>query len=121
MFSPISVLKESIVTDGLVLWVDANDKTSYPGSGTIWKDLTTNGYTGTLTNGPTYSSTDGGSIVFDGVDDHVTTGETLNPIAYGLFADVSTTWSVSSWFLPPNFRIHPTPSSRRERSSSSSK
>jgi hypothetical protein len=33
--------------------------------------VTTSGLQGFLTNGPTYSSTDGGSIVFDGVDDYV--------------------------------------------------
>jgi hypothetical protein len=60
-----------IVTDGLVLAVDAADRNSYPGSGTTWTDLSGNGYNGTLTNGPTFSSANGGSIVFDGVDDVV--------------------------------------------------
>jgi hypothetical protein len=61
----------SIVTNGLVLALDAGNTKSYPGSGTTWTDLSGNGRNGTLTNGPTYSSSDGGSIVFDGVDDHV--------------------------------------------------
>ena len=60
-----------IVTDGLVLALDAADRNSYPGSGTNWFDLSGNGNTGTLTNGPTYSSANGGSLVFDGVDDYV--------------------------------------------------
>jgi len=63
-----------IVTDGLVLHLDAGNSTSYPGSGTTWTDLSGNGYNGTLTNGPTYSSADGGSIVFDGSNDYVTLG-----------------------------------------------
>jgi hypothetical protein len=58
-----------IVTDGLVLCLDAANTKSYPGSGTTWTDLSSNGNTGTLTNGPTYSSDNFGSIVFDGVDD----------------------------------------------------
>jgi hypothetical protein len=58
-----------IVTDGLVLALDAGNTKSYPGSGTTWTDLSGNGNNGTLTNGPTYSSDDGGSIVFDGVND----------------------------------------------------
>ena len=60
-----------IVTNGLVLFLDANNTNSYPGSGTSWYDLSGNGNTGTLTNGPTFSSANGGTIVFDGVDDYV--------------------------------------------------
>ena len=62
-----------IVTNGLVLALDAGNTKSYPGSGTAWTDLSGNGNHGTLTSGPTYSSTNGGSIVFDGVDDYVST------------------------------------------------
>jgi hypothetical protein len=61
-----------IVTDGLVLHLDAGNSTSYPGSGTTWTDLSGNGNTGTLVNGPTYSSANGGSIVFDGANDRIT-------------------------------------------------
>jgi len=61
------------ITDGLVLCLDAGNSKSYPGSGTTWTDLSGNGNTGTLTNGPTYSSANGGSIVFDGTDDVVNT------------------------------------------------
>ncbi len=65
-----------IVTDGLVFAVDAADKNSYPGSGTTWYDLSGNGNDGTLTNGPTFDSGNGGSIVFDGTNDYVDTGYT---------------------------------------------
>ena len=61
-----------IVTDSLLLYLDAGNSTSYPGSGTTWTDLSGNGNTGTLINGPTYSSANGGSIVFDGINDLVT-------------------------------------------------
>jgi hypothetical protein len=54
-----------------VLNLDAGSKRSYPGTGTSWLDLSGNGNTGTLTNGPTYSSANGGAIVFDGVNDTV--------------------------------------------------
>jgi len=56
----------SIVTDGLVLNLDAGFVSSYPRTGTTWTDLSGNGNNGTLVNGPTFS---GDSIVFDGVDD----------------------------------------------------
>ena len=59
-----------IVTDELVLALDAGNTKSYPGSGTTWTDLIGSN-NGTLTNGPTYSSDDGGSIVFDGSNDYV--------------------------------------------------
>ena len=60
-----------VVTDGLVLALDAADRNSYPGSGTTWTDLSTSSRNGTLTNGPTYSSANGGSIVFDGSNDYI--------------------------------------------------
>lgn len=66
----------AIVTSGLVLCLDAANKVSYPGSGTSWYNLSGTINTGTLTNGPTFSQANGGSIVFDGVDDYVTTSNT---------------------------------------------
>ena len=62
---------KSIVTDGLILYLDAANKKSYPGSGTAWSDLSGNTNTGTLTNGPTFDSSNNGSINFDGTDDLV--------------------------------------------------
>jgi hypothetical protein len=64
-----------IVTDGLVLCLDAANRKSYPGSGTVWRDLAGSN-NGTLTNGPTFSNANGGSIVFDGVNDLVSLGST---------------------------------------------
>jgi len=64
-----------IVSDGLVLNLDAGWYPSYSGSGTTWKDIkgTNNG---TLTNGPTFNSANGGSIVFDGTNDYAGTNYT---------------------------------------------
>ena len=61
----------SIVTNGLILNLDAGNASSYPGSGTNWTDLTGNGNNGTLINGVGYSSLNNGSLVFDGVNDWV--------------------------------------------------
>ena len=63
-----------VVVEGLVLALDAGNSKSYPGSGTTWTDLSGRGNNGTLTNGPTYSSANGGSLVFDGSDDYVNCG-----------------------------------------------
>lgn len=72
----------TIVTSGLVLNLDAGFRPSYSTSGTTWNDTSPSGNNGTLTNGPTYSSTDGGSIVLDGTDDYVDIGgpSSLNTI-----------------------------------------
>ena len=69
--NPYSLAAAGIVTSGLALHLDAGDPASYPGSGTTWTDLTGNGRNGTLTNGPTFDSGNGGSIVFDGTNDFV--------------------------------------------------
>ena len=54
--------------------MDAGFTPSYPTTGTTWYDVGPNGYNGTLLNGPTYSSSNGGSIVFDGSDDGIDGG-----------------------------------------------
>jgi len=79
-----------IVTDGLVLCLDAGNAKSYPGSGTTWSDLSGNGNNGSLVNGPTYSSSNGGSISFDGSNDEVIcTNNTSVQITVG---------TISAWF-----------------------
>jgi hypothetical protein len=83
-----------IITDGLVLYLDAANTRSYPGSGTAWNDLSRSGNNGTLTNGPTFSSGNGGSIVFDGADDYVQTSNTSfnsSTIAVSVWINRSTT------------------------------
>jgi hypothetical protein len=67
----VHIATKGVVQSGLVLNLDAGVSASYPGSGTTWTDLSGNGNNGTLINGPTYSSTNGGSIVFDGNNDTV--------------------------------------------------
>jgi hypothetical protein len=61
--------RNSIVTDGLVFYVDAGNEDSYAGSGTTWSDLVGDN-NGTFSATPTTDSANGGSIVFDGVDDY---------------------------------------------------
>ena len=64
----------NIIKDGLVLNLDAAKVDSYPGSGTVWRDIAGGVITGSLINGPTFDSTNGGSIVFDGSNDYVDCG-----------------------------------------------
>jgi len=71
-----------IVTDGLVLALDAANSKSYPGSGTTWFDLSGQGNHFTLFNGPTYSSENFGALVFDGVNDYACSTSTLDLSTY---------------------------------------
>jgi len=70
----------NIVRSGLVLNLDAANPRSYvpPYNTTTWRDLSGNNNNGTLINGPTFNSNNGGSIVFDGVNDYVELGNVLN-------------------------------------------
>lgn len=63
---------QKIITDGLVLNLDAAQLRSYPTTGTTWTNLSGNNNNVTLVNGPTFNSSNGGSIVFDGVNDYLT-------------------------------------------------
>lgn len=62
-----------IVTDGLVFYLDAANTKSYVSGSTSWYDLSVNDNNGTLINGPTFNSGNGGSIVLDGIDDYCST------------------------------------------------
>ena len=86
-----------ISTDGLVLCLDAANPKSYPGSGTTWTDLSGNGNNGTLTNGPTYNSANGGSLVFDGSNDSI-----LTPLT-GTYTQIS--FDFWGFFDYPNLNI----------------
>jgi hypothetical protein len=62
-----------IVTNGLVLNLDAANRKSFVSGSTSWFDLSGGNNTGTLTNGPTYSISDGGSISFNGSTNFIST------------------------------------------------
>ena len=58
-----------IVTDGLILCLDAADRKSYPGTGTTWTDRSGRGNNGTLGADIGFSSSNGGYFTFDGASD----------------------------------------------------
>jgi len=84
-----------IVTNGLVLHLDAADKKSYPGSGNIWYDLTQNNNRFTLFNTPSFSSSNGGNIVFNGSAQYANSTSALNLSTYDQI-------TVEVWFKPSN-------------------
>jgi hypothetical protein len=79
-----------VITDGLVLYLDAANQYSYVSGSTSWNDISRGGNNGTLVNGPTYSSANGGSIVFDGTNDYVS-------IPYSNIISTPTSFTLSIW------------------------
>lgn len=83
-----------IITDGLVLSLDASDRNSYVSGSTTWGDLAGNN-NGTLTNGPSFSSNgNASSIVFDGVDDYIA-------LPNGLLSGTSN-FTINQWIQSTN-------------------
>ena len=60
-----------LVTDGLILNLDSTNTSSYPGTGTVWSDLSGEGNHFDLVNSPTFSTDDGGTIITDGTNDYI--------------------------------------------------
>ena len=78
--------------NGLVLYLDAGDSNSYSGTGNQWFDISGNNNTGTLQNSPTYSSSDGGTLSFNGSSQYVTFNTPAN-IPLG-----NSNYTISVWF-----------------------
>lgn len=76
-----------IVSDGLAFYLNAGILKSYARSGATWSDLSGSNNRGTLTNGPTYASDNGGYIILDGVDDVI---NFASPV-------ISNQWTLSYW------------------------
>jgi hypothetical protein len=85
-----------IPTSGLSLYVDAGKASSYSGSGNQWNDLSGNNNTGTLQNSPTYSSSNGGILTFNGSNQYTTFNSPVNiPIG-------NSNYTISVWFNAAN-------------------
>jgi hypothetical protein len=83
-----------IVTNGLVLALDAANPKSYVSGSTNWFSLGNPTLSGSLTNGPTFNSGNRGSIVFDGVNDYVSLTsdlvlDTTKPFTITLFFNLN--------------------------------
>jgi hypothetical protein len=73
------------VTDGLVLYLDAANRKSYPGTGTGWFDLSGQNNNGTLVNGVSFSSVNNGVFVLDGTNDYIDVPINLTSTTYTVF------------------------------------
>jgi hypothetical protein len=81
----------AIVTNGLVMNLDAGFTPSYPTTGTTIYDISSGGNNGTLVNGPTFNSANSGSISFDGSDDYATANLPSSFLGNPVF-------SIGGWF-----------------------
>jgi len=88
----VNVDVSNIVTSGLTLYLDAGFTPSYPKSGTTWTNLSSSANTGTLINGPSYDSANGGSISFDGTNDYMSV-PSLSGTSFP-----QTTGTISLWY-----------------------
>ena len=61
---------QKIVTDGIVFYLDAANRKSYPGTGTTWYDLSGNGINASLNNTVTYEANYQGAMSFNDTDDY---------------------------------------------------
>lgn len=82
----------------LVLWYDAGDTNSYPGTGTTVTDLGPSNVSAVLVN-TTYSSNDGGKFVFDGSGDWI--GTNSDTIGYPWIVGTGD-FSIECWVRPNN-------------------
>ncbi len=80
----------NIVTNGLVLYLDAANYLSYTSGSTVWRDLSSSNNSGSLINGPTFNTGSAGSIVFDGTNDYCIFGSSIIP--------TTSNWTYSSFF-----------------------
>jgi hypothetical protein len=94
-----------IVTDGLVLSLDASDTNSYPGSGTAWRDLSGRNNNCSLVNGATFNTTNGSGISLDGVNDIISVPKTLNGFTYNIHYDLN--WTIECWMYTATYDALP--------------
>lgn len=78
----------SIVTNNLQFYYNFGNGNCFPNTNTTVTDLSGQANNGTLTNGPTYSSTHNGIINFDGINDYI-----LGPIK-----NIGSAGTLSVWF-----------------------
>ena len=71
-----SFVGPDIVDDGLDYLIDAGSTRSYPGTGTTVNSLAGSA-TSTMYNGVLFSTSNGGTFVFDGSDDYIKTTDVL--------------------------------------------
>jgi hypothetical protein len=75
----------TIITNGLILFLDATNSSSYSGSGTTWTDLSGNSNNGTLVNGPVYTASPGYFTFNLANDRYASTSGTISSLSTATF------------------------------------
>jgi len=84
----------SLVTDGLIIYLDANNSSSYAGTGSTWYDLSGNGRHASLISSPTYEGFGLGKYLsFDGSTNYATIPYTITDNSF----------TVSLWYYSKVF------------------
>lgn len=94
-----------IVTDGLVLYLDAANPYSYVSGSTAWNDISRSQLSGSLVNGPTFNSANGGSIIFNGTNNFGYISNSFNSytnFTVGFFIRINTTTNHRGIFCVKN-------------------
>ena len=93
-FNPFTgYIDDVVILDGTCLYTESFTAPVSPyNSGTTWYDLSGNGNNGTLLNGVSYDSANGGSLVFDGIDDYASLPSNF------INWDAGQPFTISIWF-----------------------
>jgi hypothetical protein len=86
----------SMVMNGLLIYLDAANARSYPGSGTSWFDISGNSKTGTLSGSPVYSTTNQGAFTFSGTE---------LVLVGAITSNLTTSITYSIWFRPTSIGV----------------
>jgi hypothetical protein len=94
------IATKGIIQTGLVLNLDPGTTSSYSGTGTTCTDLSSSNNNGTLTNGPTFSTDNGGVFNLDGTNDQIvcTSSASLN---------ITSSLTISSWIYYTAWNNYP--------------
>ena len=82
-----------IVTDGLILYLDASNPKSLLSGDTIWYDISKLSKSPTTVNSPTFTNEKGGGLIFDGINDYVTLGTDQD-----YYFNLTKPYTISIWF-----------------------
>jgi len=91
----VAAAAPTVVATDIKIWYDLAQLNSYPGSGTALNDLSGNADHATLTNGPVYSSTNGGVLTLDRTDDYIISSSSSNTLF-----NPTTGYTIGSWVYP---------------------
>jgi hypothetical protein len=95
-----------IITDGLVMLLDASNQSSYISESTIWNDLSGYNNNCSLVNGPILlTGTGGNSISLDGVNDRINVPNTINGFTYNIHYDLN--WTIECWMYTATYDALP--------------